>query len=106
MPATKTNPKKISRARGAVRKAEDALEGLNHRFHEARNRLRERQRDYVKACGWVEESRYHGSGGVFGSWQYVYALPGGSRWHTLRGAIQTENKRQQARKRRQKKEKE
>ena len=45
-------------------------------------------RVYLKAEGWIEESRYDGPR----SWERVYRRPTGSRWHTMRGALEQQKR--------------
>lgn len=83
----------------AMEKADERKEAAYRCYEDANWTYLDRARIYLKAEGWVEESRYDGNGGMFGSIQRVYRRPTGSRWHTLRGALEKQRRRaRQARK--------
>ena len=74
--------------------AQDRYDDACHKADEARRKLNEAQRDYLLDAGWVEETRYDGSNrGYWGSFVRVYRRPKGTRWHTLRGALLEQKKR-------------
>lgn len=83
-------PSKFEKAQKAMLKVRDAKNRAWSRYAEKNAEFTARCRDYLKAAGWIEESRYDGRC----SWKHVYKRPTGSTWHTLRGALEAERKRQ------------
>jgi len=78
----------MSKQRADMEKALERKENAWRRYSEINEGYLVRARAYLKSEGWVEESRYDGNSVMFGSVQRVYRRPTGSRWHTLRGALE------------------
>jgi hypothetical protein len=79
-----------TRAKAQLLRARDRKNAARNQWSKRCDEFQLACRDYLKAEGWIEESRYDGSM----RWVRAYRRPTGTTWHTLNGALEAQKRRE------------